>query len=133
MSSGIGVKGTIGRCYPFYADLRKCVVSSSFDEPSFQHTCHSFSIANRSNSSFCLTLDLSLKISFLSYFHNYRDKRMLAAQQECAGKRMRITLNAFTDSRKRSAFCKWLRNVNEERSLENHLILTSSNFGSLNG
>lgn len=26
MSSGIGVKGTIGRCYPFYADLRKCVV-----------------------------------------------------------------------------------------------------------
>jgi hypothetical protein len=29
MSSGIGVKGTIGRCYPFYADLRKCVVSDS--------------------------------------------------------------------------------------------------------
>ena len=27
MSSGIGVKGTLGRCYPFYADLRKCVVS----------------------------------------------------------------------------------------------------------
>lgn len=27
MSSGIGVKGTMGRCYPFYADLRKCVVS----------------------------------------------------------------------------------------------------------
>src|SRR6056300_1378853 len=32
MSSGIGVKGTIGRCYPFYADLRKCVVSSAFDD-----------------------------------------------------------------------------------------------------
>ena len=27
MSSGVGVKGTLGRCYPFFADLKKCVVS----------------------------------------------------------------------------------------------------------
>jgi hypothetical protein len=26
MSSGVGVKGTLGRCYPFYADVKKCVV-----------------------------------------------------------------------------------------------------------
>ena len=51
---------------------------------------------------------------------------MLLVQQECAGKKMKTTLNAFMDSRKRSASCKSLPNVNEERSLENHLILTSS-------
>eukprot|EP00526_Cylindrotheca_closterium_P027934 CAMPEP_0113618036 /NCGR_PEP_ID=MMETSP0017_2-20120614/9117_1 /TAXON_ID=2856 /ORGANISM="Cylindrotheca closterium" /LENGTH=78 /DNA_ID=CAMNT_0000527507 /DNA_START=104 /DNA_END=340 /DNA_ORIENTATION=- /assembly_acc=CAM_ASM_000147 len=33
MSSGIGVKGTIGRCYPFYADLRKCVGKKDADSP----------------------------------------------------------------------------------------------------
>ena len=27
MSSGVGVTGTLGRCYPFFADLKKCVVS----------------------------------------------------------------------------------------------------------
>eukprot|EP00429_Kryptoperidinium_foliaceum_P063766 CAMPEP_0176067688 /NCGR_PEP_ID=MMETSP0120_2-20121206/33788_1 /TAXON_ID=160619 /ORGANISM="Kryptoperidinium foliaceum, Strain CCMP 1326" /LENGTH=78 /DNA_ID=CAMNT_0017401309 /DNA_START=93 /DNA_END=329 /DNA_ORIENTATION=+ len=31
MSSGIGVKGTLGRCYPFYADLRKCVAKKQVD------------------------------------------------------------------------------------------------------
>ena len=30
MASGMGVKGTMGRCYPFYADLRACVVSCWF-------------------------------------------------------------------------------------------------------
>eukprot|EP00428_Durinskia_dybowskii_P027263 CAMPEP_0170239062 /NCGR_PEP_ID=MMETSP0116_2-20130129/19288_1 /TAXON_ID=400756 /ORGANISM="Durinskia baltica, Strain CSIRO CS-38" /LENGTH=78 /DNA_ID=CAMNT_0010489879 /DNA_START=63 /DNA_END=299 /DNA_ORIENTATION=- len=34
MSSGIGVKGTMGRCYPFYADLRKCVAKKDVESPS---------------------------------------------------------------------------------------------------
>eukprot|EP00934_Nitzschia_sp_Nitz4_P008892 Nitzschia sp. Nitz4//scaffold3_size479765//140789//141113//NITZ4_000061-RA/size479765-augustus-gene-0.32-mRNA-1//-1//CDS//3329550641//8882//frame0 len=33
MSSGIGVKGTIGRCYPFYADLRNCVAKKTISSP----------------------------------------------------------------------------------------------------
>ena len=30
MSSGLGVKGTLGRCYPFYADIKKGVVRFDF-------------------------------------------------------------------------------------------------------
>lgn len=27
MASGYGLRGGIGRCYPFYADFKKCMVS----------------------------------------------------------------------------------------------------------
>jgi hypothetical protein len=27
MSSGYGIRGGIGRCYPFFADLKECLVS----------------------------------------------------------------------------------------------------------
>ncbi|KAG7350608.1 hypothetical protein IV203_009968 [Nitzschia inconspicua] len=33
MSSGVGVKGTLGRCYPFYADLKKCVQKKTLESP----------------------------------------------------------------------------------------------------
>jgi len=28
MSSGYGIRGGIGRCYPFFADLKECLVST---------------------------------------------------------------------------------------------------------
>jgi len=33
MSSGVGVHGTLGRCYPFYADVKKCVQKKNADSP----------------------------------------------------------------------------------------------------
>jgi len=33
MSSGVGVTGTLGRCYPFFADLKKCVSKKTADSP----------------------------------------------------------------------------------------------------
>ncbi|VEU39488.1 unnamed protein product [Pseudo-nitzschia multistriata] len=33
MSSGVGVTGTLGRCYPFFADLKKCVSRKTADSP----------------------------------------------------------------------------------------------------
>mmetsp|Transcript_702 Transcript_702/g.1619 ORF Transcript_702/g.1619 Transcript_702/m.1619 type:complete len:104 (-) Transcript_702:260-571(-) len=33
MSSGVGVTGTLGRCYPFFADLKKCVSRKNADSP----------------------------------------------------------------------------------------------------
>ena len=32
MSSGFGLKGRIGRCYPYYADFMQCVVSEDWAE-----------------------------------------------------------------------------------------------------
>jgi hypothetical protein len=29
MSSGFGLKGTVGRCYPFFADYKDCLVSGT--------------------------------------------------------------------------------------------------------
>mmetsp|Transcript_11867 Transcript_11867/g.28119 ORF Transcript_11867/g.28119 Transcript_11867/m.28119 type:complete len:105 (+) Transcript_11867:104-418(+) len=33
MSSGLGVTGTLGRCYPFFADLKKCVSRKTTESP----------------------------------------------------------------------------------------------------
>eukprot|EP00339_Tiarina_fusa_P008064 CAMPEP_0117034854 /NCGR_PEP_ID=MMETSP0472-20121206/24787_1 /TAXON_ID=693140 ORGANISM="Tiarina fusus, Strain LIS" /NCGR_SAMPLE_ID=MMETSP0472 /ASSEMBLY_ACC=CAM_ASM_000603 /LENGTH=78 /DNA_ID=CAMNT_0004744145 /DNA_START=96 /DNA_END=332 /DNA_ORIENTATION=- len=33
MSSGVGLQGTIGRCYPFYADIRACVAKKTVESP----------------------------------------------------------------------------------------------------
>lgn len=100
MSSGIGVKGTLGRCYPFYADLRKCVVSS--DDQTL---------------SLCLPKSENGLISLVCRFVS-RPRRKLIAHQECAGQRMKTTLSAFMVSRKRLEFYKLPRNVSDGRSLE---------------
>ncbi|GFH58849.1 hypothetical protein CTEN210_15325 [Chaetoceros tenuissimus] len=33
MSSGYGIRGGLGRCYPFFADLKDCLRSEESNEP----------------------------------------------------------------------------------------------------
>ena len=131
MSSGIGVKGTVGRCYPFYADLRKCVVSSllSFRSKlvrrmgrllsgsgafSLPPSTRLITIAldcccleGKFVTPSCvvgLYFDSPIGLSWFvgAWIHSQRNTKKVPRQ--CVGKKTKIILNASTDSRRRQEF-----------------------------
>ena len=118
MSSGIGVKGTIGRCYPFYADLKKCVVRSFgvcylvCCEIHPELACPTRLLFIALLPQLCRFL---LLVSFgftwvtavtddITVSPTSRPKSTRKARRPCAGKKTRTTSNAFTDLRKSNAF-----------------------------
>ena len=126
MSSGVGIKGTLGRCYPFYADLKKCVVRYWFVQINQWGNEWSESVwkCRRGNFPRVGWLDSCL-------FHSLRydcwsatrhsKKRLRKAPKPCVGQRTRIILNVYMDSRRRHASYRWWPRSSDEKSSETTL------------
>ena len=106
MSSGVSVKGTLGRCYPFYGDLRKCVVSL-------------MPIIGGS------LLDLIVLVDPITHHYlyaHYRQWNTRRVPRPCAGQKTRTTLSVFMALRRRSESWQSVLKEKGGKSLERNSI-----------
>ena len=143
MSSGVGVTGTLGRCYPFFADLKKCVVSFVWQRWLFSRGWKwcgvMWYIAQRlevySTIYYYRLCDFRLELAVIDWsiasssppFHSitialFRSRgKQRTVLRRCAGVKTKIILNASTDSKKKHTNSRLPRKSNDEKALEQNL------------
>lgn len=135
MSSGFGLKGTIGRCYPFFADYKDCLVSGLNERWNKIEKFNDKTLTTIGSLCFLLLFSLSVLVHPSIHYlfnrlpiHSYnKSKTVKMIHLLSAFSRRMTTLSALTTRRSSNGCSRLTNNTPKTRRLQRKGLLRIDN------